>query len=284
VLEEGRPHSLQKRFRQLGGDSDNLLVLPRSNLRIDDPAQWRAFAAGVKDERFDIVIADPLADLHELEESDGPAMRRLINQFKTLIVDTGAAVVLVHHTVKSSWGGANRDRPAAMLSDARGAGGQMGSADLAIALVRGGKTEDPNVRTADIYTTKDKDNVVPGAFPEAPSHLLTMTWDSENRTASVRLEDAAPLRLERRQAKAQRERDTTAQAQLFVRQALLTQPLSRTSLVRLARAERVNGFPAAVDRELLGLERAGQVGRIRGPKAGTTLFVLHNAGNAAGGR
>ena len=120
VLEEGRPYSIQKRFRQLGGSHKNVSVLVRKNLRIDDPQQWAAFAAGVAKRGFALVIVDPLADVHELEESDGPSMRRLINQWKKLISDTGVAVALVHHTVKSAWAGANKDRPAALLSDARG--------------------------------------------------------------------------------------------------------------------------------------------------------------------
>jgi hypothetical protein len=104
-----------------------------------------------------------------------------------------------------------------------------------------------------------------------------MTWDRENRTATVTIEDAAPLRQEKREAKVQKERDIEAQAQLFVLAALRGREVSLTQLVKLARAEKQKGFPAAVERELFRLEKTGGAERISGPKEGTHLFRVRPA-------
>ena len=116
------------------------------------------------------------------------------------------------------------------------------------------------MRVADLYVTKDKDNVVPGSFPETPSHVMTMTWSQEDYRAEVKLEDAEPLRKERKEAKAQRENDAEAFAEAFIRKALMASPKSKTELLDLARGHRTyKGLAAKVKRCLNFLHEQGRV-------------------------
>jgi hypothetical protein len=178
VVEEGRPATIQKRFRYFGTPVPGVYTMVRQGLRIDDPASWKAFSAGVLAEGFDLVIFDPFADLHLEDENDAPAMRGLINQFKALAA-AGPALIVVHHTVKSAWAGASRERPAVLLSDARGTGGQMGSVDLSLGLIRSPGKREENVRQAEVYVTKDKDGLLPKTVPESPAFRFKLAFDGE---------------------------------------------------------------------------------------------------------
>jgi RecA-family ATPase len=149
----------------------------RQGLRLDDPQAWQGFSDRVLAAGFDVVVLDPFADMHMVDENDAPAMRGLVNQFKAL-AGAGPALVVVHHTVKSAWGGATKDRPAALLSDARGHGGQAGSVDLSLGLVRMPREDDEeNVRQAELYVLKDKDGILPKTNPEHASHRFTLSWE-----------------------------------------------------------------------------------------------------------
>ncbi len=47
-----------------------------------------------------ILVADPFAELHDAEENDNTAIRRIIAEFRALAVEFNVAVILVHHTRK----------------------------------------------------------------------------------------------------------------------------------------------------------------------------------------
>ncbi len=186
VVEEGRPKTIQRRLGYLGGGHPNLYAMVRKGLRIDDPVAWASFTSMVLEDGFDLVILDPFADMHLVDENDAPEMRRLINQFKALAA-AGPALVVVHHTIKSAWAGAGNGRPAVLLSDARGHGGQMGSVDLSINLVRDDSEPEENVRRAEVYVTKDKDALLPKTVPTRVAFRFTFTFDKSSSTARTEL-------------------------------------------------------------------------------------------------
>lgn len=53
----------------------------------------------------DVVVLDPLVELHDAEENDNTALRAVIAEFRTLAQQHNCAVVLVHHTRKGSLAG-----------------------------------------------------------------------------------------------------------------------------------------------------------------------------------
>lgn len=50
----------------------------------------------------DLLIADPLAELHGADENDNTALRQIVAEFRALAVEFNIAVILVHHTRKGA--------------------------------------------------------------------------------------------------------------------------------------------------------------------------------------
>jgi hypothetical protein len=58
----------------------------------------------------DVLVCDPLAELHNAEENDNTAMRAVIAAFRTLAKDLGIAVLILHHDRKGNNAPGDMDR------------------------------------------------------------------------------------------------------------------------------------------------------------------------------
>lgn len=85
---------------------------------------WHALEALLAQERPDLVVLDPLVELHTAEENDNTALRAVIAHLRGIARRHGCAVLLVHHARK---GGEAGDMDAI-----RGAGSIVGAARVAL--------------------------------------------------------------------------------------------------------------------------------------------------------
>lgn len=106
------------------------VLTPLRVMKQDKTVEMQAMtelALAIRAWRADVVVLDPLASLHGLEENDNVAMGELMRVLNTLASSTNTAVLLLHHTPKGS------DHKAG--SDAvRGAGGIVNSTRQAFTL------------------------------------------------------------------------------------------------------------------------------------------------------
>jgi RecA-family ATPase len=66
---------------------------------------WHALEALLAQERPDLVVLDPLVELHTAEENDNTALRTVIAHLRGIAQRHGCAVLLVHHTRKGAEAG-----------------------------------------------------------------------------------------------------------------------------------------------------------------------------------
>lgn len=78
--------------------------------------------------QIDVLIVDPLAELHTAEENDNTALRAVIAAFRELAIECQIAVAILHHTRKGS--AASPGDP----DTARGASSIIGAARVALTL------------------------------------------------------------------------------------------------------------------------------------------------------
>jgi hypothetical protein len=104
----------------------------------------------------DVLIVDPLAELHNAQENDNTALRSVIAAFRALAAEFNMAVVVLHHTRKGAVAPGDPDT-------ARGASSLIGAARVVLTLC-------PMI--------------------EADAEALGMAIDRKSRAAYVRLDDA----------------------------------------------------------------------------------------------
>lgn len=80
--------------------------------------------------RLDVVMLDPIAELHELEENDNVQMSKLMGMVRSVARDTKAAILLLHHASKASVAAGKQSASTAT----RGAGAIVNSARVSMVL------------------------------------------------------------------------------------------------------------------------------------------------------
>ncbi|MBV1837176.1 AAA family ATPase [Acetobacter estunensis] len=80
----------------------------------------------IEEQKPDVLILDPLVELHEMEENDNTAIRAVMAYFRSLAIRYDMAVVLLHHTRKGSAGIAGNP------DIARGASSIIGAARVVV--------------------------------------------------------------------------------------------------------------------------------------------------------
>ena len=95
----------------------------------------------------DVLIADPFAELHDAEENDNIAIRRIIAEFRALAVEFNIAVVLVHHTRKGIVTPGDPDA-------ARGASSIIGAGRMVLTLVQMSEEDAENFGLPQDRTTR----------------------------------------------------------------------------------------------------------------------------------
>lgn len=127
VEEECSGWDMRRRLRAAGADPMFFSVLHQKGVRIDAP-EWvehlQRHLEGVA-----LCILDPLSNLHGLDDREQDAMVALWAILANLQRSSGAAIMVVHHTVKTSWVG---DVP--QLADIRGSSIIAGRLDWAYVL------------------------------------------------------------------------------------------------------------------------------------------------------
>lgn len=86
-------------------------------------AAWEGLRALLTQHRPDIVILDPLVELHTAEENDNTALRLVIAYLREMAQEFRCALILVHHTRKGATAGD--------MDSIRGAGSLVGAARAA---------------------------------------------------------------------------------------------------------------------------------------------------------
>jgi len=79
---------------------------------------------------LDVVILDPIAELHELEENDNVQMSKLMGMVRSVARETKAAILLLHHASKASVDAGKKSAATAT----RGAGAIVNSARVSMVL------------------------------------------------------------------------------------------------------------------------------------------------------
>ena len=137
--EECSGWDLQRRLKAVDIAPVNLRILHQAGARIDD-AEWIEHLKRHM-EGTDLVVLDPLSNLHGLDDREQDAMVTIWGILGDLQRNSGATLLVVHHTVKTSWVG---DVP--QLADIRGSSIIAGRLDWAYVLkplILKERTEEP---------------------------------------------------------------------------------------------------------------------------------------------
>lgn len=134
---EGGPQLLRERLaKMVGEDRRGLDALylwwpEKRNLQLDLAEDRAAIIAACKELNISLLIIDPLIKFHALDENSAMDMASLTTFLAEIRQATGAAILLVHHTRKSS-----RDSKAGSAQEARGSSVLHGEVDAALILER----------------------------------------------------------------------------------------------------------------------------------------------------
>lgn len=139
VEEECSGWDLRRRLRAAEVEPLNLRILHQQGARIDAP-EWvehlKRHLDGVR-----LAVLDPLSNLHGLDDREQNAMVAIWSILGELQRNSGCTLLVVHHTVKTSWVG---DTP--QLADIRGSSVIAGRLDWAYVLkplILKERTEEP---------------------------------------------------------------------------------------------------------------------------------------------
>lgn len=110
------------RFRS--GESNPLCVVGRKDMRsnLTRTDEVKDLIAYVKRRKFVAIIVDPLVDFHQADENKNTEMAVVMQAWRHIAAETGAAVLIVHHTAKpgaiDQAGNANAGRGASAVVNA----------------------------------------------------------------------------------------------------------------------------------------------------------------------
>lgn len=116
--------------------------------RLDDPDGWKRLKEWLDELKPRLVILDPLAEFHNLDEKVAGDMIRLLRPIRKWAVDNDRAVIFVHHVSKkaSDQKGENYD-----AMDMRGSGALFGKADGLMVVTPKGKEEERRIHIQAIF-------------------------------------------------------------------------------------------------------------------------------------
>lgn len=104
---DASPQDLAGRVIRLGPNgTGTLLRRDPATGRLTFTAAMRALETTIEERKPDVLVLDPLVELHDAEENDNTAIRAVMAKFRSLAVQHDMAVVLVHHARKGAGGAA----------------------------------------------------------------------------------------------------------------------------------------------------------------------------------
>jgi hypothetical protein len=149
LLEEGDHGSLQDRFRWMR--SYEVDVAPLNEVALLDPEWLQLVIQNAREVAADMIVLDPLSDMVQCDDTDQEKMVVVRTALKRLKRETGACVVVLHHSSKSGSRKGQNDMGAA-LENMRGSSVLGGSVDLALELRDAGGEED----FSHVFMTKNR--------------------------------------------------------------------------------------------------------------------------------
>lgn len=99
---DAKPADLGGRLFRVGPSSIGTLLARDDEGKLVFTPAMDALEKLIVDARADVLIVDPLSELHSEEENDNTALRAVIANFRSLAVRHRMAVVILHHTRKGS--------------------------------------------------------------------------------------------------------------------------------------------------------------------------------------
>jgi hypothetical protein len=178
LFEEGLPAVIQDRFRWMDVNGQHVRVAIRPNFILHERAKLDQLIDRVRETRAEIVVLDPLSDMVELNEADQSEMRLVRGSLKRLASETGACIIVLHHSTKS---GAVVENPkfdmGATQANMRGSGVLLGMADMLLEV----RPEKDCLNRSTIHMTKNRNGA-----KEAPGSIeLVLKQDVEPWQAQV---------------------------------------------------------------------------------------------------
>ncbi len=110
----------------------------------------------IRERHADLLIADPLAELHDCDENDNTALRAVLAAFRSLAIECNIAIILVHHTRKGTVNPGDPD-------SARGASASVGATRITLTVI---------------------------TMPEDDARLFGLPTSRQARSNYIRLDDA----------------------------------------------------------------------------------------------
>ena len=127
VEEEGSPHRLGERLQLMGLENDDLRIVHRQGVRLDDPDSLGRLRSELIQFKPSLLILDPYSLLHSQDENTAQGTMIVVSAMNNLLrAVPRMALVLVHHTAKGG------DGP-------RGSGSLWGAMDTQIQVTRRGR-------------------------------------------------------------------------------------------------------------------------------------------------
>lgn len=127
---EGGPKLLQDRQNKREQNPEDIIYWwPQNGQKIDVAERPQDLVQMIKDAKAEVVFLDPLVKFHSLDENSTKDMALLMKRLQEIRLETGAAIVMVHHTRKK---GQNSKAGSAM--EARGSSVIWGEVDSTLVL------------------------------------------------------------------------------------------------------------------------------------------------------
>lgn len=127
---DAAPRDLNGRVVRIGpNNTGTLLRRDPSTGRLAFTAAMRALETMIETQRPDVLILDPLVELHDAEENDNTAIRAVMAKFRSLANQHQMAVVLIHHARKGA--GSSAGDPDSL----RGASSIVGAARVVLTVL-----------------------------------------------------------------------------------------------------------------------------------------------------
>lgn len=98
------PADMHGRLFRVSTESIGTLLSAPREAGMSETAAMRQLEKLIREHRPDVIMLDPLVELHEQEENDNTAIRAVMARFRSLAMQYEMAVVLLHHTRKGSAG------------------------------------------------------------------------------------------------------------------------------------------------------------------------------------
>lgn len=104
IDEENSKRGLQRRFKKLSSELIDVPVASLSGFKIDQKLQKEQLKKYLLENKIDMVIFDSFRRIHSLDENVSKDISKIYDYLKEVMVETGVAILLIHHNRKVSKG------------------------------------------------------------------------------------------------------------------------------------------------------------------------------------